>query len=173
MGNKQKYQDIFIKSLAINSNKFNENIKYNEITEWDSIGHMTLMSDLEEGFGITMETDDIVDFSSYKNKGVAIHCSSDCVIPMWAYMLVTSHLNNVASEIHSENKEIVFQKLFLQNIESIRSAEFKNKKVIVKGCGHIPLTEALYIAITKKLQNTVSSLMFGEACSAVPVFKKK
>ena len=71
MSNKHKYQDIFIKSLSINSNKFNENIKYNEIPEWDSIGHMTLMSDLEEGFGITMDTDDIVDFSSFK-KGIEI-----------------------------------------------------------------------------------------------------
>ena len=65
MSNKHKYQDIFIKSLSINSNKFNENIKYNEIPEWDSIGHMTLMSALEEKFDITLETDDIVDFSSY------------------------------------------------------------------------------------------------------------
>ena len=71
MGNKQKYQDIFIKSLAMHSNKFNENIKYNEIPEWDSIGHMTLMSGLEEGFGIAMDTDDIVDFSSFK-KGIKI-----------------------------------------------------------------------------------------------------
>ena len=71
MSNKHKYQDIFIKSLSINSNKFNENIKYNEIPEWDSIGHMTLMSGLEEGFGIAMDTDDIVDFSSYK-KGIEI-----------------------------------------------------------------------------------------------------
>ncbi len=71
MSNKQKYQDIFTKSLSINSNKFNENIKYNEIPEWDSIGHMTLMSGLEEGFGITMDTDDIVDFSSFK-KGIEI-----------------------------------------------------------------------------------------------------
>ena len=71
MSNKHKYQDIFIKSLSINSNKFNENIKYNEIPEWDSIGHMTLMSGLEEGFGITMDTDDIVDFSSFK-KGKEI-----------------------------------------------------------------------------------------------------
>ena len=113
------------------------------------------------------------DFSSYENKVVAINCSSDCIIPMWAYMLVTSHLNNVASEIHAGNKETVFQKLFLQNIENINPSEFENKKVIVKGCGHIPLTEDLYIAITEKLQNTVNSLMFGEACSAVPVFKKK
>ena len=66
MSNIHKYQDIFIKSLSINSNKFNENIKYNEIPEWDSIGHMTLMAGLEEGFDITMDIDDIVDFSSFK-----------------------------------------------------------------------------------------------------------
>ena len=71
MSNKQKYQDIFIKSLSIETEKFNDNIKYNEIPEWDSIGHMTLMSGLEEGFGITMDTDDIVDFSSFK-KGFEI-----------------------------------------------------------------------------------------------------
>ena len=71
MSNKQKYQDIFVKSLSLEKNKFNENIKYNEVPEWDSIGHMTLMSDLEEGFGIAMDTDDIVDFSSYK-KGIEI-----------------------------------------------------------------------------------------------------
>ena len=71
MSNKQKYQNIFIKSLSIETEKFNENIKYNEIPEWDSIGHMTLMSGLEEGFGISMETDDIIDFSSFK-KGLEI-----------------------------------------------------------------------------------------------------
>ena len=71
MGNKQKYQDIFIKSLSINGKKFDENIKYNEIPEWDSIGHMTLMSGLEDGFNIAIETDDIVDFSSFK-KGMEI-----------------------------------------------------------------------------------------------------
>ena len=71
MDNKEKYQNIFVKSLALNEKKFNENIKYNEVSEWDSIGHMTLMSGLEDGFGIAMETDDVVDFSSYK-KGIEI-----------------------------------------------------------------------------------------------------
>ena len=66
-----KYKEIFIKSLSMNASKFNEDIQYNEIDEWDSIGHMTLISDLEEGFGITIETDDIVDFSSFK-KGKEI-----------------------------------------------------------------------------------------------------
>ena len=71
MSNKQKYKDVFIKSLSLDIIKFSENLKYNEIPEWDSIGHMTLMSGLEEGFNITMETDDIVDFSSFK-KGMKI-----------------------------------------------------------------------------------------------------
>jgi len=71
MENKKKYQDIFIESLSIDAASFNEDIKYNEIPEWDSIGHMTLVSGLEECFKISMETDDIVDFSSYK-KGIEI-----------------------------------------------------------------------------------------------------
>ena len=71
MNNKQKYQDIFIKSLSIDGKQFNENLKYNEIPEWDSIGHMTLISGLEEGFSISVETDDVVDFSSFK-KGITI-----------------------------------------------------------------------------------------------------
>ena len=68
MDNSQKYKSIFIEALSINQSSFNENIKYNEVPEWDSIGHMTLMSGLEEGFNISMETDDIVDFSSYKKS---------------------------------------------------------------------------------------------------------
>ena len=71
MNNKEKYKETFIKSLSINQEKFNEKIKYNEIEEWDSIGHMTLISGLEESFSITFETDDIIDFSSYK-KGQEI-----------------------------------------------------------------------------------------------------
>ena len=71
MDNKEKYKSIFIESLAIDRSKFNESIKYNEIPEWDSIGHMTLMSGLEDGFNIAIETDDIVDFSSFK-KGLEI-----------------------------------------------------------------------------------------------------
>ncbi|HIE74061.1 MAG TPA: DUF2480 family protein [Flavobacteriales bacterium] len=113
------------------------------------------------------------DFSIYKNKTVALNCSADAIVPMWAFMLLTSYLNNSATEIYFGTKEEVFQKIFSDNIDAIDATEFENKKVIVKGCGQVPLTEAPYIAITKKLQTIVSSLMFGEACSAVPVFKKK
>lgn len=71
MKNKKKYIDIFTKSLSIDKKKFTESIKYNDIPEWDSIGHMTLMSDLEEGFKISIGTDDVIDFSSFK-KGIQI-----------------------------------------------------------------------------------------------------
>jgi len=71
MNNNQIYKDIFINSLSIDTGKFSEKLKYNEIPEWDSIGHMTLMSGLEEAFKITLETDDIIDFSSYE-KGKKI-----------------------------------------------------------------------------------------------------
>jgi len=71
MTNTENYKKIFIESLSIDSKKFNEEIKYNEIEEWDSIGHMTLISGLEEGFNISLETDDIVEFSSFK-KGIEI-----------------------------------------------------------------------------------------------------
>ena len=71
MSNLEKYKNTFIKSLDIKESDFKESIQYNDVPEWDSIGHMTLMSELEEEFKITLETDDIIDFSSYK-KGIEL-----------------------------------------------------------------------------------------------------
>ena len=71
MTNLERYKNIFIESLSIKPDAFSEEIKYNDVSEWDSIGHMTLMSALEDGFEITLETDDIIDFSSYK-KGIEL-----------------------------------------------------------------------------------------------------
>jgi len=111
------------------------------------------------------------DFGKYKDKNVALFCSVDTIIPRWAYMLITTHLND--SKVFFGNKNAVFQSLFLENINSINSEEFINKNVVVNGCSDIEISESIYIAITKKLQKNVKSLMFGEACSAVPIYKKK
>ena len=111
------------------------------------------------------------DFSKYKGHTVALYCSTEAIIPMWAYMLLSSYLTPFCSSLCFGTKEEVFQKILLKNIFDIDSEKFKEKKVIVKGCGNIPLSESLYIAITQKLQNSVSSLMFGEACSNVPIYK--
>ena len=111
------------------------------------------------------------DFSIYKNNVVCLFCSADAIIPMWAYMLVSSYLNSC--DFYFGTKNTVLQKIAVENINSINELEFKDKKVIVKGCSNIPLSADLYVAITKKLQPHVKSLMFGEACSAVPVYKSK
>ena len=71
MNNKKKYKDIFVKSLSLKNKNFNENIKYNETLEWDSMSHMILISSLQDFFRITIKPDDIIDFSSYK-KGIKI-----------------------------------------------------------------------------------------------------
>ncbi len=71
MSNSEKYQETFVKSLSMDKNKFSEKLEYNQIPEWDSIGHMTLISGLEEAFNISIDTDDIIDFSSYQ-KGKEI-----------------------------------------------------------------------------------------------------
>ena len=112
------------------------------------------------------------DFSKYKGSIVALFCSSEAIIPMWSYMLISSYLNSLNYTFYFGTKEEVFQTITLENINSINETIFKDKKVIVKGCGNITLKAKLYIAITKKMQNSVTSLMFGEACSAVPVYKK-
>jgi hypothetical protein len=115
----------------------------------------------------------LFEFSTFSNKNVALNCSADAIVPMWAFMLITTYLNSVNAKIYFGQKQDVFQQIFATNINDIDPSKFKSKKVIVKGCGQIPLSELLYITITKKLQNTVSSLMFGEACSAVPILKNK
>ena len=113
------------------------------------------------------------DFSIYKNSTIGITCNSDTIIPMWGFMLITSFLKKVDAKIYAGNKQDVYQNIFLQNISAIDPSKYKNKKVIIKGCSSIPLSESVYITITEKLHNHVNSLMFGEACSAVPIYKKK
>ena len=113
------------------------------------------------------------DFELYREKTTALYCSAETVIPMWAYMLITSYLSPVGSKVFFGNKKEIFQLMLLKNIEKIDGKKYKNKRVLVNGCSNIELNESFFIAITKKLQNEVISLMFGEACSAVPIYKKK
>ena len=111
-------------------------------------------------------------WSKYRGNVLALFCSSNCIIPMWAYMLVTSYLekNNLIN--FYGNKEQVFNLLFLEVIGKIDIQKFKDKRVIIKGCGNLKIHEKIYVAITKKIQPAVKSLMFGEACSSVPIHKK-
>ncbi len=111
------------------------------------------------------------DWSEFQDGFVAVSNSSDGIIPLWAYMLISSALQPYSSFVVRGNKSHLKGALLKRSIEAIDESEYKGKRVIVKGCGKESIPESAYIAITQKLQPVVRSLMFGEACSTVPVFK--
>lgn len=113
------------------------------------------------------------DWEKFREKNVAIVCSADAIIPVWAYMLVVSYLQPVAKEIVMGNAEELEKKLFIQNIDAINISEFADKRIVIKGCGETPIADFAYMEITKRLLPVVKSIMYGEPCSTVPVYKKK
>jgi hypothetical protein len=113
------------------------------------------------------------DWEQFKNADVAITCSADAIIPMWANMLVASSLQPFAKTIVFGNEEQLKEQLLLNNIASINGSEYQDQRVVVKGCGDIHIPESAYVAITKILRPFVKSIMYGEPCSTVPIYKKK
>ncbi len=111
------------------------------------------------------------DWSEFQDGFVAVSNSSDGIIPLWAYMLISSALQPYSSLVVRGNKSHLKGALLKRSIEAIDESEYKDKRVIIKGCGKESIPESAFIAITQKLQPVVRSLMFGEACSTVPVFK--
>ncbi|HQG39116.1 MAG TPA: DUF2480 family protein [Chitinophagales bacterium] len=114
-----------------------------------------------------------VDWTAFQDKSVAVFCSSDAILPQWAYMLIVVYLQQVTKEIYFGTIAEVEQKLLLQNIQNMNVAQYQEERLIIKGCGTKALGGEAYLEITKKLKPVVKSLMFGEPCSTVPVYKKK
>ena len=114
-----------------------------------------------------------LDWSVYKDKNVAINCSVDAIIPAWAYMLVASYLEPVAKEVYTGSEAEMFKHIFLKNIESISKQEFAGQRVVVKGCGDTTIENFAYAEIAKQLRPIAKSIMYGEPCSTVPIYKNK
>ncbi|MBK8142673.1 MAG: DUF2480 family protein [Chitinophagaceae bacterium] len=114
-----------------------------------------------------------MDWSVYEGKNVAVTCSADAVIPVWAYMLVAAYLQPVAKEIVMGDEKELHKTLFLKNLSSINLEEYTDKRIVIKGCGETPIADYVYMEITKLLRSVVKSIMYGEPCSTVPVYKKK
>lgn len=113
------------------------------------------------------------DWGQYKDKYAAVYCSADAIIPVWAYMLAASYLEPVAKDVILGDEKELHKFLFLKNLSSIDINEFADKRIVVKGCGDTPIAEFAYLEITKKLRPVAKSIMYGEPCSTVPVYKKK
>ncbi len=113
------------------------------------------------------------DWTIYQDKNVALTCSVDAIIPVWAYMLVAANLQPFANEIVMGDEKELHKTIFLKNLSAIDVQEFDDKRVVIKGCGETPIADYVYMEITKLLRPVAKSIMYGEPCSTVPVFKKQ
>lgn len=112
------------------------------------------------------------DWSQYENHYVAIYCSTDAIIPAWATILVTVYLTPYAYNVVQGNLKDLETALYQEIIPSLDFTKYQDKPVILKGCSKKPVPESAYIMAIQKLQPFAKSIMYGEACSAVPLYKK-
>ena len=112
------------------------------------------------------------DWEQYRDANVFIHCSADAIVPTWAYMLIAARLTGVAHFFLFGDAAALDTALFMQALAMVNPADYSEKRVVIKGCGDQYVTPAAYVEITRLLQPFVKSLMFGEPCSTVPVYKK-
>lgn len=113
------------------------------------------------------------DWTQYKDAYVSMSCSTDAILPGWAYLLLSSHLQPFTRKIVLGDATELNRVLYQEIISEMDIEPFRDKKIILKGCSNKPVPESAYIYLAERLLPIVNSLMFGEACSTVPLFKKK
>ena len=113
------------------------------------------------------------DWAQHQDQYIAIDCSADAIVPVWSYMLISNAISPYAKMVVKGNLENLESLIFHELINALDINPFKNQRVIVKGCSNLPIPESAYVAITNKLSPVVKSIMYGEACSSVPIYKKK
>lgn len=141
------------------------------ITSFDMKDHLFMGLILKEkDFREAMKN---LDWQMYKDKNVAINCSADAIIPVWAYMLVAANLQPVAREIYLGTEPEMLKHIFLKNLGAVDAASFTDQRVVVKGCGETHIDNYAYAEITRILLPVAKSIMYGEPCSTVPIYKKR
>jgi len=113
------------------------------------------------------------DWQQYQDNFVAVTCSVDAIIPTWAYMLVAAKLSGVAKKIVFGTLTTLETVLWENVLNEFSTEEFRDQKIVIKGCGDLPIGADAYLKLTTKLVEVASSVMFGEPCSTVPVYKSK
>lgn len=113
-----------------------------------------------------------LDWEPYKNKNVCITCTADAVIPMWANMLAAAYLQPLAQDVIFGDEDFLHRALFLKNLSAISPEAYADKRVVIKGCGEKKISETAYVEITRLLRPVAKSIMYGEPCSTVPIYKK-
>jgi hypothetical protein len=114
-----------------------------------------------------------VDWEKYRGKNVAVFCSADAVVPVWAYMLAGVYLEPVAAGVYFCSADELDDRIFSERLDTLDLHTYHDQRVIIKGCSDKPVPVSAYLEITRRLRPVVKSLMYGEACSNVPLYKKK
>ena len=113
------------------------------------------------------------DWEQYQNTYVALTCSSDAIIPSWAHLLLTAQLSEHTNKVVVGNLELLETVIYQEIINSLDISEYEDKPIIIKGCANKPIPPSAYTLLIEKIQPIAKTLMFGEACSTVPLYKKK
>lgn len=112
-------------------------------------------------------------WENYKDKFVAVTCTADAIVPTWAFMLIATHLKPVAKKISFGNLQKLEEEIFDEAISKLNADDFKDQKVVIKGCSKVEVPVSAYVNLTALLRPVVKSIMYGEPCSTVPVFKRR
>lgn len=112
------------------------------------------------------------DWSQYSGKNLLIDCTADAIIPMWAYMLVTVSAAPFAKNIFQGDIDNFYKSFYFNQLSNFKAEEFEGKRIVIKGCSDKPVPAEAYVALTHKLQPYAQSIMYGEPCSTVPIFKR-
>jgi len=113
-----------------------------------------------------------IDWSTYQDKIALVICSNDAIIPVWAYMLVSAYLAPVAHDIYQGTTEAYLAHHYAQVISEIDASQYEGSRIVIKGCSDKPVPPSAYLELTKSLQPYGQSIMYGEPCSTVPIFKR-
>jgi hypothetical protein len=112
------------------------------------------------------------DWEQYQGKTLLVHCSADAIVPLWAYMLIASKAAPYAADVSYGSAEAYYQAYFAQTLAALNVEQYRDQRIIIKGCSDRPVPTAAYVEITKRLRPLAKSIMYGEPCSTVPIYKK-
>lgn len=113
------------------------------------------------------------DWEAFRDAYVFLYCSTDAIVPAWAFMLIGSYLRGTAREVVVGSRELLETVIFQKRLEALDPEAYRDRPVIIKGCSNLPVPPSAYVWALERIQEVARSVMYGEACSAVPLFKQR
>lgn len=154
--------------ITLNLEDFLPKVSFVELDLKDYLFHGLILK--EKDFRTALKE---LDWSQFDQKTLLVYCSTDAIIPMWAYMLVAAYATPFAVDIFQGSKEEYLKFSLNQGLDQIDYSQYEGQRLVIKGCGDEPVPAAAYLEITRRLQPIAQSIMYGEPCSTVPIYKRK